>query len=872
MNKQQVQNVIMDAFDRHEQSKILWGMPGKQTALNRYTIAANEAGKVWVRLLNESGEITSVTTAVNFGSNLDPKVKVRLQYIEGELTIISPSPKDAINAYGSKASQTAVPPHSGGLGGGVDDYVESQRFMPGLVTPSPLGGLNVRIYKFRHLDGHYDTVDYLIPSGSVPSNPDENRLTLIIADTDTWSIDSIDGVIGYGSISDYSDDDIDLITVPEGFIPLAAITLYNGQTVINDGLTRILDARQFLNAIPAPSGIIITDGTTTVNPALELEFDNNFFDVIGSGETAQVTLLETGGAKIWAEQLIYEKTLSADGTFDTDVADDTGRTGISGYKDLYIEICGFSSDGTSRVYYMLANGVASGANYRNQAVAFTTTISYGNTDSARAGSATQNDDGNAVDVSRIWISDYANTTKNKIATVLQSRRDSATVQATELDSWVFESTSAITRIQFTVDTVTNFEQGAYLRIWGKRNVTVGSADLDVSTLDQITPALDDKIVLGDTNDSDMASYATVLDVLHTQGEFTTTSTGTVNDLNFSNALLIRCNNATDLTLTGLVAGKAGQIVTIISAGAGNVLLAHQNAGSTASNRLLNTITAYNTVLVAGMGTAVYRYDDTTDRWRLISHTHGTSLRVTDGVTSVNNTKTITITGATVGDSGNGDSTITVTPPSSTFLSLTDTPSSYSGQEGKLLAVNSGATAVEFVNRHGSEVIVPATTLASTAASIGIASIPQTFKTLCLRLMVRTTRAAASDVIVIRPNNHSGTQYQAVRGVIQHNAQIFTGEQLATTSFDMDIATGNSVGFNSWGQVMIWFYNYSDTANNKNIKYDGSRTLGGSTGNTQYLFGSCLLGVTTAISSLNMFPLNGTANFLAGTTYELIGFY
>lgn len=105
-------------------------------------------------------------------------------------------------------------------------------------------------------------------------------------------------------------------------------------------------------------------------------------------------------------------------------------------------------------------------------------------------------------------------------------------------------------------------------------------------------------------------------------EVTKTTTGNIDDLDFSNAEVIRMNNATDSTIRGLVAGVAGQQVTIVSIGAGNVLLAHQNAGSTVGNRLINVATSANTPLAAGSGAATYEYDATTARWRLVAHTQG----------------------------------------------------------------------------------------------------------------------------------------------------------------------------------------------------------------------------------------------------------
>lgn len=105
-------------------------------------------------------------------------------------------------------------------------------------------------------------------------------------------------------------------------------------------------------------------------------------------------------------------------------------------------------------------------------------------------------------------------------------------------------------------------------------------------------------------------------------EVTVSTTGNIDNLDFSNATIIRMTNATDATIRGLVANFAGQIVTIVSLGAGNVFLAHQNTNSTAANRLINVATSGNTPLVAGVGTATYQYDATTARWRLIAHEQG----------------------------------------------------------------------------------------------------------------------------------------------------------------------------------------------------------------------------------------------------------
>lgn len=116
-------------------------------------------------------------------------------------------------------------------------------------------------------------------------------------------------------------------------------------------------------------------------------------------------------------------------------------------------------------------------------------------------------------------------------------------------------------------------------------------------------------------------------ITYTGPEITVTTTGNIDDLAFSNASVIRMNNASLATIRGLAAGVAGQRVTIISIGAGRVDLAHQHASSTAENRFINNVTSGITPLAAGTGVATYQYDSVTDRWRLIAHNQGSAIDI-----------------------------------------------------------------------------------------------------------------------------------------------------------------------------------------------------------------------------------------------------
>ncbi len=113
-------------------------------------------------------------------------------------------------------------------------------------------------------------------------------------------------------------------------------------------------------------------------------------------------------------------------------------------------------------------------------------------------------------------------------------------------------------------------------------------------------------------------------------ERTITTTGNIDDLDVGSApsVLLRMNNASLSTLRGMKPGFNNQEVWIVSIGAGQVDLSHQNAGSSAANRLINFSTGAVTSLAAGVGAAVYQYDGTTARWRLVVHEQGAVITYT----------------------------------------------------------------------------------------------------------------------------------------------------------------------------------------------------------------------------------------------------
>lgn len=121
-------------------------------------------------------------------------------------------------------------------------------------------------------------------------------------------------------------------------------------------------------------------------------------------------------------------------------------------------------------------------------------------------------------------------------------------------------------------------------------------------------------------------------------EITTTATGTQNNVSITSSSIecdvLRCNNASDLTITGIAKpaspAKPGKKLVVYSVGAGNVFLAHNSGSSSNGNKLLNAATSGNTPLAAGVGIAIYVYDATVTNgaWRLVSHNQGASITPT----------------------------------------------------------------------------------------------------------------------------------------------------------------------------------------------------------------------------------------------------
>lgn len=121
---------------------------------------------------------------------------------------------------------------------------------------------------------------------------------------------------------------------------------------------------------------------------------------------------------------------------------------------------------------------------------------------------------------------------------------------------------------------------------------------------------------------------------------------------------IVCNNASTLTIQGIVAGVGGQPL-IVRAINGTVVLAHENGSASAANRL--TLPGNGSVVLKSGHVALLAYDDTAARWTLVASSQpwaefdNGNLGTTPAIDFLTN-------GPVQKGTRNGNATITVTPP------------------------------------------------------------------------------------------------------------------------------------------------------------------------------------------------------------------
>ena len=177
-----------------------------------------------------------------------------------------------------------------------------------------------------------------------------------------------------------------------------------------------------------------------------------------------------------------------------------------------------------------------------------------------------------------------------------------------------------------------------------------------------------------------------------------------------------------------------------------------------------------------------------------------------------------------------------------------------GTASQILAVNSGATAPEWVAAPASGGMTLISTTTLTGASITLSSIPQTYNH--LQLVIQNYKPAVdSGTLAMRFNADSAVDRHA-------NVAAITGSGSFNTTRVL-LSAGSQDNSVDTGLTITNIYNYTNTAtwkfcNSFSIGVDGTTT-------TNYrcvTINGGLYNQTTAISSLELFDING--NLTSGT--------
>jgi hypothetical protein len=180
-----------------------------------------------------------------------------------------------------------------------------------------------------------------------------------------------------------------------------------------------------------------------------------------------------------------------------------------------------------------------------------------------------------------------------------------------------------------------------------------------------------------------------------------------------------------------------------------------------------------------------------------------------------------------------------------------------GTAGQVLAVNSGATAPEWITSSSGGMTLISTTTISNNATVSLTSIPQTYNS--LYVVIRNYKPATNFVgLQMRFNGDSGSNRH--RGELFNTTGSYTGAlQFNATSSKIATLNDNAT---ATGLITITIPDYTNTSTWKIAPYTTISVDSPTTADFLYLSGSAAYNQTTAISSLDF--LSASGNLTSGT--------
>lgn len=152
------------------------------------------------------------------------------------------------------------------------------------------------------------------------------------------------------------------------------------------------------------------------------------------------------------------------------------------------------------------------------------------------------------------------------------------------------------------------------------------------------------------------------------------------------------------------------------------------------------------------------------------------------------------------------------------------------------------------------------------------SIPSTYKSLQIHVCLRSNVSATLDVLQMRFNNDSGSNYDALISEINHTDTITTTQSLADASPWTAWVTGNTGIASDFSQGVITLSNYASANVNKDAIYIGGYRSNSTSGFIRPVHTYFHWRSTAAISRITLLnPKDGTAwmQYSRATLYGIL---
>lgn len=215
----------------------------------------DKPGRILVRLGSSESNDTDDTSAqvveaINKGVVFKENIPVRMrQKNNGDWVVVGTEESRELAMVDGTFPSLNVPPHTHRRGGGLDDYVESERFEPALVGYSQGDPLAVYIFPFAYRGGSWAGGDFNLEDAVDEIAANQKAWVLVCYDTfnhsPTW-IKTEDYAQAYPLSS--AEADAAAAELPPETLPLFALEMYAGHTAINSE-TQFLDMRWWLGGL-----------------------------------------------------------------------------------------------------------------------------------------------------------------------------------------------------------------------------------------------------------------------------------------------------------------------------------------------------------------------------------------------------------------------------------------------------------------------------------------------------------------------------------------------------------------------------------------------------------------------------------------------